>query len=124
MTGNELTIEPTGAKDLGPCACCSNATRRVWGFAHRGDTPEAAYFVEWVAGAVLRHGANFDLILGAWGDGTTASDRAPWPSSTRSGFKTTALVSFKCLQPNHRLQLTGLRGARPPMRPRLPYGPL
>ncbi len=76
MTGNELTIEPTGAKDLGPCACCSNATRRVWGFAHRGDTPEAAYFVEWVAGAVLRHGANFDLILDAWSDGTTASDRA------------------------------------------------
>jgi hypothetical protein len=37
---------------------------------------QAAYFVEWTAGQVARHGAFFDLILGRWGDGTSAADRA------------------------------------------------
>jgi hypothetical protein len=75
MTSDDLTIEPTGAKELEPCPCCGNTTRRVWGFAHRGARTEAAYFVEWISGAVRRHGATFDLIVGQWGDGATAADR-------------------------------------------------
>ena len=70
-----LQVEPTEAKDLGPCECCGNITRRVWGFVHRGDPTEAAYFVQWTPGSVLKHGAHFDLILGRWGDGATRSDR-------------------------------------------------
>jgi len=36
---------------------------------------EAAYFVEWTPGAVRKHGATFDLIIGRWGDDSTAADR-------------------------------------------------
>src|SRR5262245_54709615 len=70
-----LQVEPTGAKDLGPCECCGNVTRRVWGLVHRGEPTEAVYFVQWTAGSVVKHGANFDLVIGKWGDGATRSDR-------------------------------------------------
>ena len=75
MTPDTLAVEPTGAKELGPCECCGNMTRRIWGIAHRGKATEAAYFVEWTAGAVQRHGAHFDLIIGRWGNETTSADR-------------------------------------------------
>ena len=68
-------VEPTGAKDLGPCPCCRNMTRRVWGVVHRGTATEAAYFIEWTVGGVMRHGAHVDLILGHWGADATAADR-------------------------------------------------
>ena len=71
-----LTIEPLGDATFGPCACCGLPTRRVWGFAHLADRAEAAYFVQWVPGAVGEHGAAFDLILGRWGEGTGPGDRA------------------------------------------------
>ena len=70
-----LTVEPTGAKELGPCECCGNITRRVWGLANRGTAAEAAYFVEWTAGAIARHGAHFDLIIGRWGEDATSAHR-------------------------------------------------
>ena len=72
---SDLVIEPTGAKDLGPCSCCGDNSRTVWGFVHRGAAAEAAYFVQWTLGQIDRHGAHFDLVLGAWGDGTTRDDR-------------------------------------------------
>jgi hypothetical protein len=50
-------------------------SRTVWGYLHRVKTVEAAYFVQWTLGQVDPHGANFDLIVGTWGEGTTASDR-------------------------------------------------
>jgi hypothetical protein len=50
-------------------------TRRVWGLVHRGDSTEAAYFVQWTPGSVDSHGANFDLIIGRWGEGSTPSKR-------------------------------------------------
>jgi hypothetical protein len=70
-----ITIEPSGSAELGPCGCCGTTTRRVWGWAHRGDTTEAAYFVEWTPNSVAKHGAMFDLILGRFGEGATAADR-------------------------------------------------
>jgi hypothetical protein len=50
-------------------------SRTVSGYLHRGSATEAAYFVQWTLGQVDRHGAHFDLIIGKWGEGTTASDR-------------------------------------------------
>jgi hypothetical protein len=50
-------------------------TRRVWGFVHRADSTEAAYFVQWTPGSVDKHGAHFDLIIGHWGEGSTPSER-------------------------------------------------
>src|SRR5258707_7334359 len=70
-----LQVEPTDAKDIGPCACCGNMTRRIWGFVHRGQATAAAYFVQWTPGAVERHGAHFDLIIGRWGDSARKSER-------------------------------------------------
>ena len=75
MTEPQLRVQPTGSKDLERCKCCGNVTRRVWGYVHRGETREAAYFVEWIPGSVDLHGAYFDLIVGRWGDGAEPSDR-------------------------------------------------
>jgi hypothetical protein len=47
----------------------------VWGFVHSPDRPVAAYFVQWAIGRVPDHGALFDLVLGRWGEGTSATDR-------------------------------------------------
>jgi hypothetical protein len=71
-----LRVEPTDSRDSGPCECCGANTRRVWGFVHGAAGPIAAYFVQWAVGRVAGHGANFDLILGRWGEGTAAADRS------------------------------------------------
>jgi len=70
-----LSIEPTGSSDFGPCPCCGNNSRRVWGHVHSPKAAVAAYFVHWTRNAVRDHGANFDLIVGKWGKGATAPDR-------------------------------------------------
>ncbi len=75
MSESAVEVEQLGAKHTDPCKCCGSATQRVWGFVHYGPATEAAYFVGWTPGAVLRHGAAIDLILGAWGDATGPSDR-------------------------------------------------
>lgn len=49
-------------------------TQRVWGYVYDNDAALAAYFVEWTPGHV-EQSANFDLIVGRWGDETSASDR-------------------------------------------------
>jgi hypothetical protein len=77
VSGTALSIEQAGEATFGPCACCGRPTRRVWGFAYRSDGgAEAAYYVEWVPGAVPEHGAAFDLVVGRWGDGASPADRA------------------------------------------------
>jgi predicted outer membrane lipoprotein len=71
----QLRIEVSGSQDVGLCECCGAASRTVWGYVYRGDDAEAAYFVQWTLGQVLRHGANFDLIVGKWGEGADRNDR-------------------------------------------------
>jgi hypothetical protein len=48
----------------------------VWGWVHAPAGTVAAYFAQWTLGHLVDHGANVDFILGAWGDGTEASDRS------------------------------------------------
>ena len=67
MSDHKLTIEPGGEKTSGPCTCCNQMTRRIWGYAYQSDSALAAYFVEWTPGH-QDNGAAFDLILGSWGD--------------------------------------------------------
>jgi len=74
-TALQLALEATGEHDWGPCSHCGEMRRRVWGFVHRGDATEAAYFVEWTPGGGTKHGTYFDLIIGRWGDGSSRSDR-------------------------------------------------
>ena len=47
----------------------------MWGYVHYGEAALAAYFVTWTEGQVPRHGANWDFVVGTWGQGTTAEDR-------------------------------------------------
>jgi hypothetical protein len=72
---DEFVIEPSESRDTGPCECCGNNSRRVWGFVRTPKAPLACYFVEWTLNRVHDHGANFDLILGRWGEEATAQDR-------------------------------------------------
>jgi hypothetical protein len=75
MRAATLTVEPSSEKDSGPCECCGGTSRTVWGHVHEGSRSLASYFVQWKLGQVPRHGANFDLILGKWGEGTSSDDR-------------------------------------------------
>lgn len=63
-----------GQKEYGPCECCGNISRRVWGDIEAKRETAAVYFVNWTRKRP-DHGANFDLILGKWGKGTSAEDR-------------------------------------------------
>jgi hypothetical protein len=73
---SELRIEPVASKDFGPCPCCGDMSRSVWGYVHAGNDTHAAYFVHWTLNQVYNHGAHFDFIIGRWGDGTTAANRS------------------------------------------------
>jgi hypothetical protein len=70
-----VELEAAGTKDLGPCECCGNLSRTVWGYLHDGPRTVAAYYVQWTLGRVPEEGAHFDFIVGSWGDGTTRADR-------------------------------------------------
>jgi len=64
---NELRIEAGGEKTFGPCNCCGKMTKRIWGFVYEHEAALAAYFVEWTPGHPCSS-ANFDLIIGTWGN--------------------------------------------------------
>lgn len=72
----ELSIEPAESRDFGPCPCCGDMSRSVWGYVYSGDAACAAYFVHWTLSQVPKHGAHIDLIVGRWGNGTNASHRS------------------------------------------------
>jgi hypothetical protein len=69
-----LSLEPNGESDPDPCPHCGNGSRSVSGFIHQGEVTRAAYLVHWTLG-VSEHSANFDLILGPWGDGADVAQR-------------------------------------------------
>jgi hypothetical protein len=70
-----LQIEPMEMADSGRCPCCGHVSRKAWGWIRRDGEPHASYFVDWTVGHVFDHGAHIDLIIGLWGDGTSAADR-------------------------------------------------
>ncbi len=59
----------------GHCDCCGNESRSVWGMVHQGEPTVAAYWLHWTVGHLSEPGANLDLVIGRWGDNTTADDR-------------------------------------------------
>lgn len=71
---NRLTIETSGEKTFGPCDCCGEMTKRIWGFVYDDNKTTAAYFVEWTPGHEASSAA-FDLIVGSWGDHADSSSR-------------------------------------------------
>ena len=77
-------IETVDETRLGGCACCGGAIRRLWGYVHYGDAALAAYFVTWTEGRLARHGAEWDFVLGGWGEGSSAEDRIAVSLAMRS----------------------------------------
>jgi hypothetical protein len=70
-----LSIEPGNVVDYGPCECCGGMNRMVSGFVYRDGAPYAGYQVHWTVGQVAKHGAEFYVILGEWGEEVTAAGR-------------------------------------------------
>ncbi|HLH05026.1 MAG TPA: hypothetical protein VKX25_19820 [Bryobacteraceae bacterium] len=70
----KLQINPGDQKTFGPCECCGNLTRRIWGYVYELETPLATYFVEWTPGHDEQD-AYWDLIIGKWGEDTGPEDR-------------------------------------------------
>lgn len=71
----ELEIHDGDERTFGPCDCCGNLTRRVWGYVNEREAAIAAYFVEWTPGHP-EQAANFDLIVGRWGDDAVPTERS------------------------------------------------
>ena len=59
----------------GHCACCGHESRSVAGLVYEQDGACAAYWMHWTVNHLSDTGANLDLVLGAWGEGTSAKDR-------------------------------------------------
>jgi hypothetical protein len=68
-------VEPLGTKETGRCKCCGRVSRMVWGVVHRGRLTLATYYVHWTVGHVFETGAHIDVVLGKWGEGSSAEDR-------------------------------------------------
>ena len=71
-----ITVYPEGSNDHGTCECCGNMSRTVWGYLHEGGAAVAAYFVQWTLSRVGDHGANFDLVIGKWGEQSSPENRS------------------------------------------------
>lgn len=69
-----LEVETMGESG-GICDCCGLESRSVWGIVHSRQETVAAYWMHWTEGHLGEPGANLDLVLGRWGDDTTADDR-------------------------------------------------
>ena len=56
------------------CECCGQKTQSISGWLNDDSGTVAAYLVHWTE-TRPDHGANFDLVIGKWGEATAASDR-------------------------------------------------
>ena len=64
----------TNQKRFGPCECCGNMSRSVWGWIHSDERTLAAYFIQWTE-SNPNHYPNFDFIIGPWGDNSDSRNR-------------------------------------------------
>jgi hypothetical protein len=73
-----LRVEKSSSNDFndfGPCECCGDMSRTVWGDIKQGDATVAVYFVHWTLNRIGVHGAHFDLVMGSWAQDSQAQDR-------------------------------------------------
>jgi hypothetical protein len=68
-------FEEMNVTDFGPCECCGDVSRCATGMVRRNGDPYALYQVHWTTQQIDRHGAEFYVVLGEFGDGTTAADK-------------------------------------------------
>lgn len=70
----KLSIEKGGFERV-RCDCCSSDTVSISGYIYDEEVALAVYWVRWTASHLQEEGAQLDLVLGRWGEGTSASDR-------------------------------------------------
>jgi hypothetical protein len=61
-----IQIAPLNQSAHGPCACCGDTTRTVWGEARVDGALRAIYYVRWSPEHLSEH-AVWLLYIGAWG---------------------------------------------------------
>jgi hypothetical protein len=69
-----LEFDGSNEKSSGPCPCCGNNSRTVWGFVYSNESALAVYYVHWTPGHIPVT-ANFDLIFGDWSEGSGPKSR-------------------------------------------------
>ena len=69
-----LTIEEDTAFEPVHCDCCGQKSHSISGWVNEDSATVAAYLVHWTE-TRPDHGANFDLIIGSWGEDTNSTDR-------------------------------------------------
>jgi hypothetical protein len=62
-------------ENRGHCDCCGQTSRSVAGLVYAAGDAYAAYWMHWTAAHLAHTGANLDLVLGEWGEGTGPEDR-------------------------------------------------
>lgn len=67
-----LTIERENERTT-VCDCCGAPSHSVWGRLHEDGVTRCAYLVRWADSGP--HPPHITLGYGAWGDGTSATDR-------------------------------------------------
>lgn len=68
-------FEETRVTDYGPCECCGDVSRLATGMVRLDGEPYALYQVHWTNNHIVEHGAEFYLVLGEFGEGTTAANK-------------------------------------------------
>lgn len=69
-----LTVQEDSAFGPTYCECCGQRTHGISGWLQDDSGTVAAYLIHWTE-ARPDHGANFDLVIGKWGDAAVPSDR-------------------------------------------------
>jgi hypothetical protein len=70
-----LEVE-TLSESSGHCDCCGQVTHSIWGTVTKGSQTVAAYWASWSEGHLEELGADFDLVVGTWGDEAGPEARA------------------------------------------------
>lgn len=65
----------TAGESTFDCPCCGKLSHTIWGEVYDRAGSIVPYYCHWTVDRP-DHDASIDLLLGAWGDGTTADDRA------------------------------------------------
>ena len=68
-----MIATPLG-ESSGTCECCGRTSKKIWGELSANDAVLAVYFVHWTEGAP-EHMPNFDILMGAWGEGAEPHNR-------------------------------------------------
>lgn len=71
---NRFTVERLD-ENYGHCECCGHESRSIAGLVFEQGGACAAYWMQWTVNHLSDTGANLDIVLGAWGEGTSAAGR-------------------------------------------------